>query len=233
MFTGIVEELGHIAAQESHGDVLRLRIAASRVTSDLAIGDSIAVNGTCLTAVRIDHEDQESASRESPPSAFFEVELVPETLRRTSLGAVGIGGAVNLERSVTPTTRMGGHFVQGHVDGLGEVVAREADGEGGSWMLTITAPASVMPYIVPKGFIAIDGTSLTIVDRQSDRFRVALIPHTLEQTIAGNYHPGRPVNLEADILGKYVAQLVADGALAAATLSTTTPSAPIAGEGLS
>ncbi len=199
MFTGIVEELGRVRALTPLGDVIRMDVAAATVMSDLAVGDSIAVNGVCLTAVAL-HE------------AGFAVEIVPETLRRSSLGALQPGDSINLERSVTPTTRMGGHFVQGHVDGRGEVLRIVPDGAGGSVLVTIGADPSVMRFVVPKGFICVDGASLTIVDHDEVSFRIALIPHTLEHTIAGAaYAPGHPVNLEADILGKYIARLLEHG----------------------
>lgn len=193
MFTGIVEELGRLRARKGES-IVTLTIEASTVLEDLSIGDSIAVNGTCLTAVRIGPES-------------FDLELVPETLRRTNLGALRPGDPVNLERSLTAQTRMGGHFVQGHVDGRGEVRAIEPDGEGR--LVRFTAPPEVMRYVVPKGFVAVDGASLTVVDQDEDSFRIAYIPHTLAVTVAGAYAPGSPVNLEADILGKYVERLLA------------------------
>lgn len=199
MFTGIVEEMGRLRAREGES-IVRLTIGAERVVEDLAVGDSISVNGACLTAVRVDEES-------------FDLELVPETLRRTSLGALREGEPINLERSLTARSRIGGHFVQGHVDARGEVRSVEPDGEGR--LVRFAAPPDVMRYVVPKGFIAVDGVSLTVVDHDERSFRVAYIPHTLAVTVAGAYAPGRPVNLEADILGKYVERLLAarlDGA---------------------
>lgn len=193
MFTGIVEEVGRVVAIEHHEGRSVLTVQAQTVLEGTRIGDSIAINGTCLTVTAL------------TPSTFT-VEMVPETLRRTNLGDLRVGSGVNLERSLTPHSRMGGHFVQGHVDGTGEV--RRIRTEGDSRVVTFSAPENVLPYIVPKGFIAVDGVSLTVVERLEDGFSVAFIPHTLAHTIAGEYREGTRVNLEADILGKYVANIV-------------------------
>ena len=197
MFTGIVETLGRLTAVQARGDVTVFSIEAPLVAAGLAVGDSVAVNGTCLTAVAV-------------RANGFDVELVPETLRCTNLGALSEGGQVNLERSLAANGRFGGHIVQGHVDGAGEVLDVTPDGEGGSVLLTIRAPQSVLRYVVQKGYVTVDGMSLTIVDLNDDdgTFRIALIPYTLEHTVAGQYTPGTPVNLEADILGKFVERLV-------------------------
>jgi len=215
MFTGIVEATGRVESAEQSGDITRLRIAAPGIHEGLAPGESIAVNGVCLTVVRLDAQ-------------AFEVEAIPETLRLTNLGRLAPDDGVNLERSVTPTTRLGGHFVQGHVDGLGTVVGVEPDGTGGSIRLVIEAPVALEPLLVHKGYIAVDGMSLTVASLPTlptlpmpragawagacaggpaFDFEVALIPYTLENTVAGRYTRGCTVNLEADILGKYVARL--------------------------
>ncbi|RME13368.1 MAG: riboflavin synthase [Ardenticatenia bacterium] len=193
MFTGIVEEVGRVVAIEHHEGRSVLTVQAQTVLEGTRIGDSIAINGTCLTVTAL------------TPTTFT-VEMVPETLRRTNLGDLVVGSGVNLERSLTPHSRMGGHFVQGHVDGTGEV--RHIRTEGDSRVVLFSAPENVLPYIVPKGFIAVDGVSLTVVERLDDGFSVAFIPHTLAHTIAGEYREGTRVNLEADILGKYVANIV-------------------------
>lgn len=213
MFTGLVEALGRVEAVERRGELLVLKVASGAPLEDLALGHSIALNGVCLTVTAL------------CPGGFT-VELVPETLQRSNLGGLAPGSRVNLERPLTPTTRMGGHFVQGHVEGLAEVVevAIEGDPEAGTVEASPDAASSspprartirfraapeLMQGLVPKGFVALDGVSLTIVDAGSDGFRVAYIPHTLANTIAGGYQPGDRVNLEPDILGKYVERFVA------------------------
>jgi len=219
MFTGIVEELGWVRSVTSRGEIVVLGVDARIVTADLGIGDSIAVNGTCLTAVAAN------------PNGFT-VELAPETVRRTNLGGLAPGDSVNLERSLSPAGRIGGHFVQGHVDATGEVVGIEPEGE--ARILRFRAPEAVLRYVVPKGFVAIDGVSLTVVevsDLAGGSFTISYIPHTLAQTTAGAYRVGTPVNLEPDILGKYVEHLLAARFEGAAP---SIPDAiPPAGDGLS
>ncbi|MCS7003071.1 MAG: riboflavin synthase [Dehalococcoidia bacterium] len=192
MFTGIVEELGTVLANEGE----RLRVAARTVLADVAIGDSVAVNGACLTVIAFDAES-------------FEVGVVPETLRRTNLGRVKPGDAVNLERSLAANGRIGGHFVQGHVDGVGVLasLAPEANGV----IARFTLDPALARYVVAKGFIAVDGVSLTVVESGPDYFTVALIPHTRAVTTLGRRAVGDPVNLEVDILGKYVERFVSVG----------------------
>ncbi len=197
MFTGIVEEVGRVDRIEARAGLTRLTIGAQRVGSDLAIGDSIAVNGTCLTVV------------EHSPGSFL-VEATPETLRRTTLGGLQEGSGVHLERPLAATARVGGHFVQGHVDAVGALAALRPEGD--SVIATFSAPPEVMRYVVPKGSIAVDGVSLTVVDVDEDRFTVALIPHTLEVTLLTRRGLDAPVNLEADILAKYVAKAAVYGA---------------------
>ncbi len=194
MFSGIVEEIGHITRVEAHEGLVVLTVGARQALEGTRVGDSVAVNGVCLTVTHLTSSD-------------FTVEVTPETLRRTNLGRLKAGHAVNLERSLALGERIGGHFVQGHVDDVGAVRARRPEGE--SVIVEFAAPERVMRYVVPKGFIAVDGVSLTVVDRWDDGFSVAFIPHTLAHTIAGTYQVGTVVNLEADILGKYVEQLLA------------------------
>ena len=194
MFSGIVEEMGSIDRLVERPGGTTLRIRAEAVLEGIKIGDSIAINGACLTVVNFDAE-------------CFDVELAPETLRKTSLKALQTTDAVNLERSLAANGRLGGHFVQGHVDDTAEVVATQVDGEG--VMITFRAPVSLMKYIVPKGYVAIDGMSLTVVDTGTDWFTISFISHTRAVTVAGYYQPGRLVNLEVDILGKYVEKLLA------------------------
>lgn len=193
MFTGIVEEIGAVKAM----DAGRLTIGASAVVSDVSVGDSIAVNGACLTVTEHD-------------ASSFAVDVVPETLRRTNLGALTAGSRVNLERSMPASGRFGGHMVQGHVDGTGVVRSISADGD--ALMMAFEAAPWVMRYVVEKGFIAVDGTSLTIVHCDNFSFSVTLIPHTQANTVLGDKRVGDSVNLEADIVAKYVERL----ALAAA-----------------
>ncbi len=189
MFTGIVEALGEVAEIDSSGAVHRLVIASPVLADGVAVGDSVAVNGVCLTAVQIEHER-------------MTVEVVPETLRRTNLGALEIGDAVNVERSLPADGRFGGHIVQGHVDVTCTVTRREP--EGASELVTFTLPPDHAAHIVPKGFVALDGVSLTVVDASADEFRVALIPHTRALVTLGFAEVGYRANLEVDVLAKYV-----------------------------
>jgi riboflavin synthase len=193
MFTGLVEEVGEVVALEGGTDGARLEIRAPLVRDGLAIGDSVSVNGACLTAIALAEDG-------------FAVQCAPETLRRTSIGALAAGGRVNLERALRVGDRLGGHMVQGHVDGTGSVLAARPEGE--SVVLEIAAPPEVLRYVVEKGSIAVDGVSLTVAARLPDRFAVALIPHTLGATTLGPDAVGRPVNLEADVVAKYVEALV-------------------------
>ncbi len=198
MFTGIVEELGHVATLDDGAGIRRLTIAADLVVGDLRVSHSVAVNGVCLTVVDV-------------TSDAFAVEVVPETLRRSNLGDLRINDAVNLERSLPADGRFGGHFVQGHVDATADLTARAPD--GGSERATFRAPTPVMRYIVEKGFVAVDGVSLTVTAVKNDRFEVALIPHTLAMVTLGDASPGYRANVEADVLAKYVERLVGgDGA---------------------
>ena len=189
MFTGIVEELGVVAKISNNA----MTVQASKVTEDLKLGDSIAVNGTCLTAVNFGRTE-------------FSVDLSPETMRRTSLGQLSEGSPVNLERALLASDRMGGHIVQGHVDSTGRVISSRVDGD--SIIFRIRVPKRLNPYIVEKGFIAVDGISLTVVKRGASSFTLAVIPYTLKNTNLASVSIGDRVNLEADILAKYVESLL-------------------------
>ncbi|MEU6425332.1 riboflavin synthase [Microbispora sp. NPDC046973] len=194
MFTGIVEELGEVVALEPQGDSARLTVRGAIVTADAGHGDSIAVNGVCLTVA-----DAEGDS--------FTADVMKETLDRSSLGALRPGSRVNLERAVRADQRLGGHIVQGHVDGTGEVLSREP---GEHWeVVRLSLPANLARYVVEKGSIAVDGISLTVADVTDDSFAVSLIPTTLELTTLGRKQPGEPVNLEVDVIAKYVEKLTA------------------------
>ena len=185
MFTGIVEEMGRI---ESFVDG-RLRVQCRTVITDAAIGDSIAVNGCCLTVV--DHG-----------SDWWEADLSSETIARTTFDDLESGSSVNLERAVMASQRLGGHIVQGHVDGVGTVVAPVPD-------LAVRVPTQLVHYLVEKGSVTVDGVSLTVVDIQDDVFTVAVIPHTADVTTLGRLIPGQRVNLEADVIAKYVERMIA------------------------
>jgi riboflavin synthase len=189
MFTGIVEERGTVR------DVgpKRLAVACRTVAADAEVGASIAVNGVCLTVVE----------RSEDELAF---DLSEETLRRTSFGRLAEGDHVNLERPLTLSSRLGGHLVQGHVDGVGEVADVRPE-MGGAW-LSVRAPADVRRYLVEKGSVCVDGVSLTVAALDGDGFSVALVPHTLEVTTLGSARPGDPVNLEVDVIAKYVDALL-------------------------
>ncbi|GAA0375355.1 riboflavin synthase [Streptomyces blastmyceticus] len=198
MFTGIVEELGEVVAVENRGDSSVFRLRGPVVTEGAKHGDSIAVNGVCLTVV--DTADGE-----------FTADVMAESLKRSSLGALAPGSRVNLERPMALGGRLGGHIVQGHVDGTGTVVARTP---GEHWeIVRIALPAGLRRYVVDKGSITVDGVSLTVVEAGEDFFTVSLIPTTLQLTTLGIKQPGDPVNLEVDVLAKYVERLLADGAV--------------------
>ncbi|HSK23485.1 MAG TPA: riboflavin synthase [Egicoccus sp.] len=206
MFTGIVEEVGTVASLELHDAHARLTIGCADVVRDAAIGDSIAVDGCCLTVTSFVEED--GARR------GFSADLMAETLRATALGDLSAGSGVNLECAMRARDRFGGHLVQGHVDGVGEVVAREE--QPGTVFVTVRVPDTVARYLVPKGSVTLAGVSLTVVDLEGSgdgtSFRVGLIPHTLEVTTFGAHlHPGARVNLEADVIAKYVERLLTGG----------------------
>ncbi|GGI07460.1 riboflavin synthase [Egicoccus halophilus] len=202
MFTGIVEEVGTVAALERHDGHARLEVTGPLVVGDAAIGDSIAVDGCCLTVTTFVVRDGRRVG--------FVADLMAETLRATALGDLEGGTGVNLERAMRADTRFGGHLVQGHVDGVGEVLAR--DERPGTVFVDVRAPEAVRPYLVAKGSVTLAGVSLTVVSVDGDGFRVGLIPHTLEATTFGaGLHPGRRVNLEADVVAKYVQRLLTAG----------------------
>lgn len=193
MFTGLVEAVGEIVALESQDAGVLLTVRCIDVLADVVIGDSVSINGCCLTVV---------ATNDVHDSASFEAGT--ETLSRTNLGALGSGDPVNLERSLRVGDRMGGHFVTGHIDCVGSLRSREDDGEWST--LWFSVPAPWIRHLASKGSIAIDGVSLTLVEITDEAFSVALIPHTLENTILGDKQPGDLVNLETDVLAKYVEQ---------------------------
>ena len=188
MFTGIVEEVGSISGASDTG----LTISASTIMGDLRVSDSICVNGACLTVTNMG-------------DSSFSVDTVPETLRRTNLGALKAGDPVNLERSMAAEGRFGGHIVQGHVDGTGRVLSVEREGDAHNFKFE--AVDSIMRYVVEKGFVAVDGTSLTVVDCDYRTFSVTIVPYTWENTVFGIRRPGDAVNLEVDIIAKYVERL--------------------------
>ncbi|MEX2971448.1 riboflavin synthase [Streptomyces sp. C184] len=203
MFTGIVEELGEVVAIEDLGDSSRFRLRGPLVTEDAKHGDSIAVNGVCLTVV-------ETADGE------FTADVMAETLNRSSLGALAAGSRVNLERPMALGGRLGGHLVQGHVDGTGTLVERIP---GEHWeIVKVALPAALSRYVVEKGSITVDGVSLTVVDAADDYFTISLIPTTLALTTLGLKKAGDPVNLEVDVLAKYVERLLGRGSAAGADL---------------
>jgi len=194
MFTGIVEELGTVAAVVDLGEAARLTVRGPLVTQDARHGDSIAVNGVCLTVVEV-------------TDAAFTADVMKETLDRTGLGGLAAGDEVNLERAATLSTRLGGHLVQGHVDGVGVVTARQS---GPRWeVVTVALPAELSRYVVHKGSITVDGVSLTVSALAAGAFQVSLIPATLKLTTLGHREVGDRVNLEVDVLAKYVESLLA------------------------
>ena len=200
MFTGIVEELGTVHAVLDQGDAVRLTVRAEVVLGDVRLGDSIAVNGCCLTVVEL------AASAPGGPVDLWTADVMLETLRRSSLDGVAAGDRVNLERAVTADTRLGGHVVQGHVDGVGTVLERTPSEH---WELVrFSLPADLAPYLVEKGSITVDGVSLTVVDVTDESFGVSLIPETLARTTLGHRRVGQRVNLESDVIAKHVAKLV-------------------------
>ncbi|GHE85186.1 riboflavin synthase subunit alpha [Streptomyces longispororuber] len=193
MFTGIVEELGEVTAVETLADASRFRLRGPVVTDGAKHGDSIAVNGVCLTVVEREGDE-------------FTADVMAETLDRSSLGALAPGAKVNLERPTAVGARLGGHIVQGHVDGTGTVLDREPSE---NWeIVKVSLPAHLARYVVEKGSITVDGVSLTVVEAGTDHFTVSLIPTTLALTTLGHKQPGDPVNLEVDVIAKYVERLL-------------------------
>ena len=194
MFTGLVESLGRVAAVVAEPPGIRLVVEAAEIAADARLGDSICVSGCCLSIVRIEN-------------GTLQFQLGPETLARTALGGRATGAAVNLERSLRLSDRLGGHIVTGHVDGVGRLASRTQDGD---WVTCrFSAPPALLGQMAAKGSVAVDGVSLTVVEATADFFSVALIPHTLACTTLGGLAVGDAVNLETDLLFKYVARLVA------------------------
>ncbi len=196
MFTGIIEESGSIAVLDKRGDGARIRIAAKIVVENSVEGDSIAVNGVCLTALNINSDG-------------FAADVSGETLRRSTLGNLAVGTRVNLERAVTPATRLGGHVVQGHVDATGTFIGAESDGD--FWTVKIGFPSDIGQYLVYKGSISVEGISLTIANLYADSFDIAVIPKTWELTNLSSLKNGDAVNLEADVIAKYVERIMLYG----------------------
>jgi riboflavin synthase len=193
MFTGIVRELGRVVSAERTGGGLRLAVGASATAGELRTGDSVSVNGVCLTAEAVD-------------GSQVALSAVPETLARSTLGSLAAGDPVNVEPAVRAGEPLGGHYVQGHVDAVGRVQSVEAEGDG--LRVHVEAPADVLRYCVEKGSIAVDGVSLTVAEVSDGTFAVVLVPHTLEATTLSALTPGQEVNLEVDVLAKYVARLL-------------------------
>lgn len=191
MFTGLVADLGTVVAVDATADGARVSVSSSLVP-ELSLGDSVAVNGVCLTATSVS-------------DGAFSADVMHESLRRSSLGALAAGSRVNLELPLRAADRLGGHFVQGHVDGVGAVESVVDDGF--ARVVTVAAPPDLLRYVVSKGSIAVDGVSLTVTEVDASTFSVSLIPETLERTTLGAAEPGRPVNLEVDVLAKYVEKL--------------------------
>ncbi|MFB3776407.1 MAG: riboflavin synthase [Bryobacteraceae bacterium] len=194
MFTGIIEEVGEVESFEPRGAGGRLRVRCPKVASGLAAGSSVSVNGACLTEVE--------ASQ-----GMFTADVAPETLRRTNLGDLKPRALVNLERALSPAGRLDGHIVQGHVDATGELIALKSVGEG-NWWLTVRVPRELEPYLVSKGSVALDGISLTVAEIEGDVMSITVIPHTYQNTNLRARRPGDRLNIECDILAKYVEKLL-------------------------
>ncbi|MBX3244002.1 MAG: riboflavin synthase [Acidobacteria bacterium] len=193
MFTGIIEELGRVSAFEKAGDNARISISARLVTQGTQEGDSIAVNGVCLTALNVGSDG-------------FEADVSLETLNRSTLGSLAVGSPVNLERAATPSSRLGGHIVLGHVDHKGKFLSAEQNGD--FWTVKIGFPKEMAKYLVEKGSVAVEGISLTVASLYDDSFDIALIPKTWEMTNLSSLKPGDPVNLEADIIAKHIERIM-------------------------
>jgi len=205
MFTGLIEAVGEVAERRPTSGGFRLRVATA-LASEVSTGDSVAVNGVCLTVILADGKE-------------IHADIGPETARVTTLGAIERGAHVNLERPLGTDGRFGGHFVQGHVDGVGRVLERRHDAEF-DW-LTVGFPAALAPYLIPKGSIAVDGISLTVAGLATDRFDIMVIPFTLEHTNLQYVHEGDSVNLECDMVGKYVVRAAQLAGLALPALGST------------
>ncbi len=194
MFTGIIEDIGEVVSREDRGGDVRLRIKTRGLDlTDVGIGDSIATNGVCLTVVEL-------------PGDGYVVDVSRESLALTTIGDWQAGTPVNLEKALTPTTRLGGHMVSGHVDGVGEVLSRRE--EARAECFRVKAPAALAKYIALKGSITVDGTSLTVNGVEGDEFELTIVPHTLEKTVMDSYQPGTRVNLEVDLIARYLERLL-------------------------
>jgi riboflavin synthase len=196
MFTGLIEEKGFIKEKIKTGDGIRFVLSAKRIMDDLKIGDSVAVNGVCLTVVKREND-------------AFSVDTIEETLKKTNLGSIKLKDPVNLERPLKADARLGGHFVLGHVDTTGSV--KQVKELSNSHFVTISFPKGYQKYLIPVGSVAIDGVSMTVAELGRDEFSVGVIPHTWEETIFANKQIGDTVNLEFDVLGKYIVQLTEQG----------------------
>lgn len=205
MFTGIVEEIGSVKSVKRNGHSLRLVLSGAKVLDDVKIGDSISVNGICLTVTTFD-------------ASSFAVDVMPETLKASSLDGVKPGTRVNLERAMPANGRFGGHFVSGHVDGVGRITKKRP--LANAVYVDIQCDPSLLPYIVPKGSISVDGTSLTVFDVSERGFTLSLIPHTYSETVLGSKHVGDPVNLECDLLAKYMEKLVGQSKMTLESLAS-------------
>jgi riboflavin synthase len=194
MFTGLVEEIGQMKGVTRQGEAMRLVIGASRVLEGVMLGDSISVSGVCLTVTSFDRSS-------------FSADVMPETYRKSNLHQLRAGAKVNLERAMQAGARFGGHIVQGHIDGTGTITGREADANAVVYRIELDDPAS-LKYVIPKGSITIDGISLTVVDVAAHSLTVSIIPHTLGETALQHKHAGDTVNIECDIIGKYVDHLL-------------------------
>ena len=194
MFTGIIEAIGSVSQMQDKGGDLRLTLDVGKLDmNDVALGDSIAVNGVCLTVIEM-------------TGSSFAADVSAETLRLTSLGKLGTGSPVNLEKALTLQTRLGGHMVSGHVDALGKILERRDDAR--SVWFKVEAPANLAKYIVHKGSITVDGTSLTVNAVDGNEFELNIVPHTAQETIMSGYQPGTEINLEVDIIGRYLERLL-------------------------
>jgi riboflavin synthase len=194
VFTGLIREVATVASMDGGAGGVRLTVAAPETSRDAIVGDSVAISGVCLTVVAVEDE-------------LLSFDAVPETLQRSSLGRLGPGDRVNVEPALRAGEPLGGHYVQGHVDGVGAVRSVEPEGDGKR--IWFDAPADLLRYVVEKGSVSVEGTSLTVAGLDGSGFAVALIPHTLEATTLGGLNPGDSVNLEADVLAKYVEKLLA------------------------
>ncbi|MBL4835322.1 MAG: riboflavin synthase [Pseudomonas sp.] len=194
MFTGIIEAVGRIQSMQPRGGDVRLYVKTGALDlGDVKLGDSIAVNGVCLTAVEL-------------PGDGFWADVSQETIRRTALSRLKEGSRVNLEKALTPSSRLGGHLVSGHVDGVGKVLSMDEDAR--SWHFRIEAPAALARYIAEKGSITVDGTSLTVNAVDGSTFDLNIVPHTMQETVMGDYQAGSPVNLEVDLIARYLERLL-------------------------